>query len=210
MPEQHRRGRLPRLPRALRADPEVTSARILFLRKQGIAELAECLRDYNIDVKATSLRILCLLAAESDHARDEMRTEEVLLAILRTVQSYPAEDVTLPVLDAAPEAIAHIVLSSRTNQDYIRSVSGLEPLANALHQCIRELPEHTPPPSPGAGAGYAGASGGARAARAAAEGGVSATRVEPAATCGAPSAVTAAVAPADGRRALVPPSHGGR
>ena len=52
-------------------------ARILFLRKQGIAELAECLRDYNTDVKATSLRILCLLAAESDHAREEMRTEEV-------------------------------------------------------------------------------------------------------------------------------------
>jgi hypothetical protein len=47
---------------------------ILFLRKQGIAELAECLRDHNTDVKATSLRILCLLAAESAHARDEMRT----------------------------------------------------------------------------------------------------------------------------------------
>ena len=71
-------------------------ARILFLRKQGIAELAECLRDYNTDVKATSLRILCLLAAESAHARDEMRTEEVLLQVLRTIQAYPADDVTLP------------------------------------------------------------------------------------------------------------------
>lgn len=168
-------------------------ARILFLRKQGIAELAECLRDYNVDVKATSLRILCLLAAESDHARDEMRTEEVLLAILRTVQSYPAEDVNLPVLDAALEAIAHIVLSSRTNQDYIRSVSGLEPLANALKTLIRELPEHTPPPSPGAAAGsYSGASGACSAAGGRRGRGASATRVEPAATCGAPSAVTAA------------------
>ena len=116
-------------------------ARILFLRKQGIAELAECLRDYNTDVKATSLRILCLLASESDHARDEMRTEEVLLAILRIVQSYPAEDVTLPVLDAALEAVAHIVLGSRTNQDYIRSVSGLEPLAAALEYCAKALPD---------------------------------------------------------------------
>ena len=136
-------------------------ARILFLRKQGIAELAECLRDYNTDVKATSLRILCLLATESDHARDEMRTEEVLLAILRTIQSYPHEDdVTLPVLDAAFEAVAHIVLSSRTNQDYIRSVSGLEPLAAALEYCAKALPDHTPPPSPTAKAGGAGGTGG--------------------------------------------------
>ena len=176
-------------------------ARILFLRKQGIAELAECLRDYNTDVKATSLRILCLLAAESDHAREEMRTEEVLLAILRTVQSYPAEDVTLPVLDAALEAIAHIVLSSRTNQDYIRSVSGLEPLAAALHHCVSHLPEHLPEPqSPqiGADGGAQGGLGGSLDGRqymtsaAGRRGRGSGTRVEPAATCGAPSAVTAA------------------
>ena len=170
-------------------------ARILFLRKQGIAELAECLRDYNTDVKATSLRILCLLAAESDHAREEMRTEEVLLAILRTVQSYPAEDVNLPVLDAALEAIAHIVLSSRTNQDYIRSVAGLEPLAAALQHCVAHLPEHTPPPSPHPESMCNGvqesrismSSASARRSR-----GAPSTRVEPAATCGAPSAVAAA------------------
>ena len=166
-------------------------ARLLFLRKQGIAELAECLRDYNTDVKATSLRILCLLAAESEHARDEMRTEEVLLGILRTVQAYPAEDVTLPVLDAALEAVAHIVLSSRTNQDYIRSVSGLAALVTALQHCLDALPEHTPSPSafepPSAPGGAAVNS--RRGLRSAG------TRVEAAATCGAPSAVTAASRP---------------
>jgi hypothetical protein len=181
-------------------------ARILFLRKQGIAELAECLRDYNTDVKATSLRILCLLAAESAHARDEMRTEEVLLQVLRTIQAYPADDVTLPVLDAALEAVAHIVLSSRTNQDYIRSVAGLEPLATALKHCVTSLPRHSPPAHVTRGAdgldgmgGHMGAAGGAvmgsavmgaRRGRAGIHG--TPTRVEPAATCGAPSAVTAA------------------
>ena len=181
-------------------------ARILFLRKQGIAELAECLRDYNTDVKATSLRILCLLAAESAHARDEMRTEEVLLQVLRTIQAYPADDVTLPVLDAALEAVAHIVLSSRTNQDYIRSVAGLEPLATALKHCVASLPRHSPPALVTRGAdgldgmgGNMGAAGGAamgsagmgaRRGRAGIHG--TPTRVEPAATCGAPSAVTAA------------------
>ena len=181
-------------------------ARILFLRKQGIAELAECLRDYNTDVKATSLRILCLLAAESAHARDEMRTEEVLLQVLRTIQAYPADDVTLPVLDAALEAVAHIVLSSRTNQDYIRSVAGLEPLATALKHCVASLPRHSPPAHVARGADgpdgmgvHMGAAGGAvmgNAVMGARRGRVgihgTPTRVEPAATCGAPSAVTAA------------------
>ena len=48
-------------------------------------------------------------------ARDEMRTEEVTLAILRIVQSYPADDVTLPVLDAALEAIAHSATTRRAS-----------------------------------------------------------------------------------------------
>ena len=73
-------------------------ARLLLLRRRGIADLAECLRDYNTAIKATSLQILCVLAAESGAARHEMRQEEVLMEVLKTVQAFPAEDVTPHVL----------------------------------------------------------------------------------------------------------------
>lgn len=49
-------------------------------------------------------------------------------------------DVTLPVLDAALEAVAHIVTNCRINQDYIRTMNGLDPLAVAFEHCLRNLP----------------------------------------------------------------------
>lgn len=62
-----------------------TTAIRIGLRKQ------ECLRDYNTGIKATSLQILCVLASEHEAAREEMRQEEVLLSVLRTVQAFPAD-----------------------------------------------------------------------------------------------------------------------
>ena len=112
-------------------------ARLLLLRRRGIADLAECLRDYNTAIKATSLQILCVLAAESGAARHEMRQEEVLMEVLKTVQAFPAEDVTPHVLESALEAVSHIVLECRANQDYIRNVNGLEPLVDVLEHCAK-------------------------------------------------------------------------
>lgn len=64
-------------------------ARLLFLRKRGIGQLFDCLHDYNTSIITTSLQILCLLAAESEAAREEMRREEVLLGVLRIVERFP-------------------------------------------------------------------------------------------------------------------------
>jgi len=44
---------------------------------------------------------------------------QVLLGVLRIVERFPAEDVTLGVLDAALETVSHIVLDNTTNQVYI-------------------------------------------------------------------------------------------
>ena len=107
LPLKHRRGGAP--PRVRRALPDLAlrAARLLLLRRRGIADLAECLRDYNTAIKATSLQILCVLAAESGAARHEMRQEEVLMEVLKTVQAFPAEDVTPHVLESALEAVSH-------------------------------------------------------------------------------------------------------
>jgi len=72
----------------------------------------------------------------------------VLLGVLRTVQDFPADDVTLPVLDAALEAVAHIVMNTRENQQYIRLKGGIEPLYLALHYVVRHLPRAEPEPEP--------------------------------------------------------------
>ena len=64
-------------------------ARLLFLRKRGIGQLFDCLHDYNTAILTTSLQILCLLASESEAAREEMRREEVLLGVLRIVERFP-------------------------------------------------------------------------------------------------------------------------
>merc|ERR1740136_469388 len=121
-------------------------ARLLFLRRRAIAELNDCLRDYNTAIKTTALQIICVLAAEAEAARHDMRQEEVLLGVLRTVQAFPADDVTLPVLDAALEAVAHIVMSTRENQQYIRVKGGIEPLYLALQHVVRHLPGAEPEP----------------------------------------------------------------
>ena len=115
-------------------------ARLLFLRRRGIAELNECLCDYNTGIKTTTLQVICVLASEGEAARHDMRQEDVLLGVLRCVQAFPADDVTLPVLDAALEAVSHIVSGCRENQEYIRVKGGLEPLYMALHYCVRHLP----------------------------------------------------------------------
>ena len=72
-------------------------ARLTFLRKNGVAELSDCLHDYNTGIKGTSLQIMCALASENEAAREQMRKEDVLLCVLRTIQSFPTEDVTLGV-----------------------------------------------------------------------------------------------------------------
>ena len=77
---------------------------------------------------------------EGEAARHDMRQEDVLLGVLRIVQAFPADDVTLPVLDAALEAVSHIVMGCRENQEYLRAKGGLEPLYMALHYCVRHLP----------------------------------------------------------------------
>ena len=120
--------------------------------------LGRCLHDYNTAIITTSLQIVCVLASESAAAREEMRQEEVLLGVLRIVQvrppptragaalttahhppaarqAFPAEDVTLGVLDAALEAVSHIVLHSANNQEYTRTTGGIEPIVAALSYC---------------------------------------------------------------------------
>lgn len=110
-------------------------ARLLFLRKRGIGQLLDCVHDYNTAIVTTSLQILCLLAAENSAAREEMRREDVLLGVLRIVERFPAEDVTLAVLDAALEAVCHIVLDSPSNQEYVRTNGGMQPVVAALAHC---------------------------------------------------------------------------
>jgi len=123
-------------------------ARLLFLRKNGIAELSECLRDYNTAIKGTALQIVCALAAEIAPAREQMRQEELLLCVLRTIQSFPAEDVTLGVLDAALEAVAHMVMSCPPNQEYIRLQGGIEPLVDALQYTTDHISDASPAAAP--------------------------------------------------------------
>ena len=67
--------------------------------------------------------------------------------MLRTVQAFPADDVTLPVLDAALEAVAHIVMNTRENQQYIR-LKGDSPSSTSNPDPNPNSELLTPHPSP--------------------------------------------------------------
>ncbi|KAJ1619089.1 hypothetical protein T492DRAFT_1088329 [Pavlovales sp. CCMP2436] len=103
----------------------------LFLRKHGIAVLRECALDYNADIQVRSLQLLAMLAHAHPACRHELRDEGVLRALLRSVQAYPYET-ELQVLEPTLDLISHAVTECARNQSYVREISGLGALCEAL------------------------------------------------------------------------------
>ncbi|CEO97288.1 hypothetical protein PBRA_000633 [Plasmodiophora brassicae] len=108
-----------------------------FLDRGGFDALAECLHDYNVEIRVTSMEILSIVAARHPENRSMLQSSGIVKYILELIGQFGRDDdVGVQIVEAGAGVLGLALTETPANQEYMSDHDGVSILLSTIRACI--------------------------------------------------------------------------